>query len=257
MKLMVMISTILIIFIGCSSKQELKPNQNIIQVEKTQTLDDEFSDEFVVEDVSDPFSGYNEIMTGFNDKLIVYIITPLAEGYNFVFHREIRESVDNFFKNLNYPTRVINNILQGKFKNASEETGRFVINSTVGIFGLFNPAKSEFNLALHQEDFGQTLGFYGVGAGPHIVLPVFGPSNLRDTISMFPDSYISFIDYSPRPWFILTDNVTAFLTVKSYERVNHFSLDIHSYENLKKDAINLYPYFRNTYEQYRIKQINE
>ena len=257
MKLILIISAVFIIFTGCSSKQELKPNQNTTQIEKNQTLDDEFSDEFAVEEVYDPFSGYNEVMTTFNDKLIVYLITPLANGYDFIFHKEIRRSIDKFFKNLNYPTRVINNVLQGKFQNASEETGRFVINSTVGILGLFDPAKSEFKLVAHKEDFGQTLGFYGIGSGPHIVLPVFGPSNLRDAISIFPDSYVSFIDYAPRPWFTLTDNVGSFLGARSYERVNHFSLDIHSYENLKKDAIDLYPFFRDTYEQYRIKQINE
>ncbi len=257
MKLIFLVTTIFILFSGCSSKQILDPKQNIEISKNGQSLEDEFSDEFEIEEISDPLSAYNRVMTSFNDNLIEYIIRPLAEGYNFVFHKEIRKSVDKFFKNIGYPTRVINNVLQGKFANASEETGRFVINSTVGVLGLFDPAKSKFELEAHKEDFGQTLGFYGVGAGPHIVLPVFGPSNLRDTIGIFPDTYISFIDYKPRSWFTLTDNLGAFLGAKAYKRVNNFSLDINGYENLKKDAIDLYPYFRDTYEEYRRKQINE
>ena len=168
-----------------------------------------------------------------------------------------KKSVSNFFHNIYYPIRVVNNLLQGKFQNASEETGRFIINTTVGLAGLFDPAKSEFELEAHNEDFGQTLGFYGVGAGPHIVLPILGPSNLRDAVSLAPDSYLSPFDYSSRNYCALTDNPRDFILVKSFEYINEFSLDTEMYENIKKDAVDLYPYLRDIYEQRRKKQIEE
>ena len=163
----------------------------------------------------------------------------------------------NFFDNLYFPTRFVNNLLQGKIKNASEEAGRFAINSTLGIFGLFDVAKTKFDLYEHREDFGQTLGFYGVDGGPHIVLPIFGPSNIRDALGMIPDSYISPFDYKERRWFTVTDTLTELVMAKSYEEINSFSLNNNQYEKLKQDSIDLYPYLRDVYEQYRDNQIKE
>lgn len=226
-------------------------------VETSDDMLDEFADEMIIQERYDPLSGYNRVMINFNDTLWVYFFTPVTNGYNAVVNEEIRISIDNLFNNLYFPIRFVNNVFQGKFMNASEETGRFAINSTVGILGLFDPAKSEFNLDEHKEDFGQTLGFYGVGGGPHIVLPLFGPSNLRDTIGMVPDSFLSIIDYKPRGWFTITDTYSEFLVTKLYEKTNNFSLHNDRYEKIKEDAIDLYPYLRDMYEQYRDKQIKE
>ena len=157
-----------------------------------------------------------------------------------------------FFHNIYYPVRLVNNLLQGKLYNAYEETGRFVINSTVGLLGLFDPAKSKFNLQAHNEDFGQTLGFYGVGSGPHIVIPLLGPSNLRDTISILPDSFLSAIEYIDK-----SKNIEGYLVIKSLEKINYTSIHMSEYEKLKADAVDLYPYLRDVYEQYRDKQIEE
>jgi len=253
---------ILIIFTGCSSKDIYNINTGAQYQEETLISDDELFDEFEddtnIKNIYDPFSGYNRFITDFNDKLYVYILKPVAKGYNVIVHYEIRKSVNNFFNNLSYPTRVVNNLLQIKFQGASEETGRFVINSTIGILGLFDPAKNYFNLEAHEEDFGQTLGFYGVGSGPHIVLPLFGPSNLRDMISIIPDSYLSPIDYTDdRTKYVLTDTWPAYLGVRSYDFINEFSLNVDKYDRLKEDSIDLYPYLRDIYEQHRDKQIKE
>ncbi|MEA2090893.1 MAG: VacJ family lipoprotein [Campylobacterota bacterium] len=263
MRLWYLLSIILIVLSGCSSKNIDQPDKTLQYQEKILTVDeddelfDEFEDETESEDIYDPLSGYNRFMTGFNDGLYEYFLTPIAKGYNVIVHEEIRKSVAKFFHNLYYPPRLVNNLLQGKFKNASEETGRFIINSTIGILGLFDPAKSQFDLEVHEEDFGQTLGFYGVGAGPHIVLPLWGPSNLRDFVGIFPDAALSPIDYTQRDWITITDNWEAFLAVKAYEKVNKFSLNIDKYEKLKEDSVDLYPYLRDIYEQYREKQIKE
>jgi len=262
LKLLYVFFTIFIIFAGCSSKEITPHSENIKYQDKNLTtqedeLFDEFEDEVTIEDRFDPLKAHNIIITEFNDILYVYILSPVTSGYNKVVHYDIRKSIRNFFNNVYFPVRVTNNFLQGKFKNTSEETGRFIVNSTIGILGLFDPAKSYFNLEAHEEDFGQTLGFYGVGSGPHIVLPFFGPSNLRDAISIIPDSFLSPIDYKTRDWITLTNNWDTFLTLKALEYTNDFSLDVIKYNKLREDSIDLYPYFRDVYEQYRDKQIRE
>jgi len=221
---------------------------------------EEFSSELETKEVSDPLSGYNRVMTSFNDGAYEYVLRPVASGYRAVVHEDIRRSVSNFFDNLYYPHRFVNNLLQGKFVNAYEETQRFVINSTVGLVGLFDPAKSYFDIKAHDEDFGQTLGFYGVGSGPHIVLPLWGPSNLRDFISMVPDSAMGPLELSisdDRKEHTPSITYTEYAAIKSFSVINLMSLNIDKYDKIKEDAVDLYPYLRDLYEQYRAKQIEE
>jgi len=218
---------------------------------------DEFDDEFAEEEIFDPLSGYNRFMTVFNDKFYTYVMDPVARGYRYVVHEEVRDSVGKFFHNLLYPLRLINNLLQFKFKNAMEETGRFIVNSTVGIFGLFDPAKKYLDWEPHNEDFGQTLGFYGVGSGFHVVLPFLGPSNLRDMFSMYPDAEVSPLYYKSKRAYNLANNDLESLGYVSWEKLNYVSQHIGEYEDLKEDAVDLYPFLRNIYEQYREKQIKE
>ncbi|MEA3314605.1 MAG: VacJ family lipoprotein [Campylobacterota bacterium] len=258
----IILSLILIFINGCSTKTV--QNNNITtktQIEDIDIEEDEFLDEFEeemkLEEVYDPFAGYNRMMTTFNDNLYEYVISPTAKGYRAITHEEVRDSVDNFFNNLLFPVRFVNNLLQGKFQNVAEETGRFLINTTVGVLGLFDPAKSYFGLKQHNEDFGQTLGVYGVGSGPHIVLPFLGPSNLRDMISMYPDSMINPIDSSNKIDYKITDEYGETLLLKAYNQVNNVAIGKDEYKILKKDAVDLYPYLRDVYEQYREKQIKE
>ena len=260
-----MFSLVFIIFLGigfsgCFSSSVEAPQQVIFNEKNSNGIDeelDEFADEMEVKEVYDPFSGYNRAMTTFNDGAYEYVFKPVAKGYEAVLHKNIRLSVENFFHNLYFPVRVVNNLLQAKFENSAEETGRFVVNSTVGILGLFDPAKSEFGLEKHEEDFGQTLGFYGVGSGPHIVLPLWGPSNLRDALSLYPDNLVSPFDYEDRDYYALTDTWGEFLVATSIEKINKTSLYMDKYDKLKEDAVDLYPYLRDVYEQYRAKQIEE
>jgi phospholipid-binding lipoprotein MlaA len=217
---------------------------------------DEFNEEMQVEVSSDPFSGYNRVMTSFNDGVYEYFLSPVAKGYKEMTHEQVRDSVSNFFDNLLFPLRFVNNILQGKFSYAGEELGRFLINSTLGMAGLFDPASEQFGLKAHKEDFGQTLGYWGVGSGPHIVLPFFGPSNLRDFVGGIPDSMINPIDYYDQREYNLLNNNLESIGVKTFSRVNDTAIE-DQYGIIKQDAIDLYPYLKNSYEQYRIQQIKE
>ncbi len=221
--------------------------------------DDEFSDEFEPphKEIFDPLSGYNRVMTSFNDDLYVYVLDPVIfKGYNLLPH-QVRLSVYNFFENLSYPVSLVNNILQLKFKNTGTETLRFLTNSTVGVLGLFNPAESWFGLKPHKEDFGQTLGYYGVGGGFHIVLPFFGPTNLRDLTGDFIDFYVNPIYYVDIRKYNLFQNTYQGWAAISYKEFNKMSLYTEEYNNVRQDSLDLYPFLRDLYEQHRQQQIEE
>ncbi len=246
-------------FSACSSKkvEVSEPTELVENNDESDEDFDEFEEEMEVKEVSDPFEGYNRVMTNFNDGVYEHFFKPVNKGYVAITTPDVRVSIGNFFRNLYYPMRFFNNVLQGKFHYAFEETGRFVINTTAGCLGFFDPAKSQNKLMPHNEDFGQTLGFYGVGAGPHIVIPLFGPSNMRDAISFFPDAAVSPIDYKKRDWPTLTQTWPELIAVKSVEKFNEVSLYHNQYEEIRKDAVDLYPYLRDLYEQKRAKEIEE
>ena len=259
-----------------ASAQEKSPEsvQMFSETETDEDLEDEefddgFEDEFenAEEEIFDPLSGYNSLMTEFNDGFYVYVLDPVARGYRWIIPDPARRGVKNFFHNLLFPIRFVNNALQLKPINAGEEMFRFIINSTVGIFGIWDPAKEWFGLEAHEEDFGQTLGYYGVGGGFHIVLPFLGPSNLRDMFSLYPDMQMDPVYYAEnRPYnfpkkedeyFGLSRQTIQQTNLLMLKTVNRESLRIGQYENLKKDAIELYPFLRDVYEQNRAKLIKE
>ena len=245
-------------FSACSSKDTEVPKQSEVTQEEVSDEDfDDFEEEMEVKEINDPFEGYNRSMTNFNDGMYEYFFKPINKGYIVITNSEVRVSINKFFKNLYFPMRFFNNVLQGKFHYAFEETGRFVVNTTAGCLGFFDPAKSKMGLKPHNEDFGQTLGFYGVGSGPHVVIPFFGPSNLRDAISFFPDAAVSPIDYTDRNWPTLTKTWFELIAVKSVEKFNEVSLYSTEYEEIRKDAVDLYPYLRDLYEQKRAREIEE
>ncbi len=127
----------------------------------------------------DPLEGFNRAMYTFNDKFDRYLLKPVAKGYRAVMPKPVSKSIFNFFSNLHEPMVMLNNLLQGKPGQAASDLGRLLVNSTVGIVGLFDVA-TKVGLQKHNEDFGQTLAVWGVGDGPYLVLPFFGPSNMRD-----------------------------------------------------------------------------
>ncbi len=211
-------------------------------------LEEEFEDESDTE-VSDPLRGYNRFMTKFNDKLYYWVLKPVAKGYNIVVPEPGRLAVNRCFKNIFFPVRLVNNLLQLKVKRAGIESARFGVNTTIGILGLRDPAKTWLNLDACKEDFGQTLGHYGMGSGFHLVLPIIGPSNLRDTVGLVPDYLLNPISY--------IDNIYISAGVESYRRINNISLHLGEYESLQKDALDFYIFMRDTYEQNRKMQIEE
>jgi phospholipid-binding lipoprotein MlaA len=142
----------------------------------------------VESDPRDPFEGVNRGIYRFNQALDDYVMKPVAETYQDGVPREVRDRVRNVFANLSDPMIGANNILQGKFTEGVEDWWRFVINTTVGLLGIHDPA-SELGLEKHNEDFGQTFGRWGMGPGPYLVLPVLGSNSLRDGAGTAVDFY--------------------------------------------------------------------
>ena len=146
------------------------------------TSSDDFETSTFEDEIYDPLEGINRAVFGFNNVADKVILEPAAKGYKKL-PSPIQSGIGNFINNLKLPLVALNQLLQGQGKNAAESTGRFLVNSTIGIFGLVDVADN-IGLEQKEEDFGQTLATWGVGDGFYIVLPLFGPSNLRDTTGM-------------------------------------------------------------------------
>lgn len=136
----------------------------------------------------DPLEGFNRAMYTFNEKFDTYLLKPVSKGYRAVVPTPVRAGVSNFFGNLREPMVMVNDALQGKFKYAASDLGRFLTNSTLGVLGIFDVA-SRMGLEKRNEDFGQTLAVWGVAEGPYLVLPFLGPSGVRDGIGLVGDYY--------------------------------------------------------------------
>lgn len=134
----------------------------------------------------DPIEGFNRAMYGFNEAVDTVLIKPVAQGYDAVLPDPVRTGVTNFFGNIADLFIGVNNLFQGKPDQAASDLGRVLINSTIGILGLFDVA-TEAGLEKHEEDFGQTFGRWGVGNGAYVVLPIFGPRTVRDTVGLVLD----------------------------------------------------------------------
>jgi len=210
---------------------------------------EDFGDPEVVE-VYDPLSGFNRVMFAFNDKVYAWVWNPIAKSWRFIVPQPARVALDRAYKNILTPPRLINALFQLKFDKAGMELGRLLVNSTLGIGGLFDPADAWFGWrAPSPEDFGQTLGSYGVGEGFPLVLPFIGPSNLRDGFGLIPDAFMS-------PVYYFTESPDGII-IWAGDAMNFTSLHIGEYESLKADALDPYTLFRDAYQQNRLKKIEE
>ena len=203
----------------------------------------------------DPLSGYNRFMFHVNDKLYFWLLKPIARGYGAVIPEEGRISIDRFFKNLSFPVRFVNNALQGKFKRVGIETARFAVNTTIGFFGFFDIANEWYDLKPYPEDFGQTLGRYGLGDGFPLTLPLLGPSNARDTLGIIPDIYLYPVDLLYQGEKYVVNPI--FLGIFILQTINQTSLQIGVYESFKKNALDPYTMLRDAYKQNRDARIKE
>ena len=149
----------------------------------------------IAEDARDPWEGFNRKVFAFNDGADRFVLKPVAKGYKKVVPNGVRKAVGRFFSNIQYPIVAVNQLLQGKGKLGLRDSARFLINSTLGVAGLFDPAR-KMGFDEHEEDFGQTFARWGITSGPYLVVPFWGPSTLRGSTgdladwSVYPPRYL-------------------------------------------------------------------
>lgn len=173
---------------GCSTAPIVEgeePEQAVFSADRLIKPDVQQFDE-----MNDPFMAFNKTMYRFNYRVDKYVLLPLVIGYHKITPAFFRAGVHNFFTNFFNIRTIYNGLLQGSGRKTLQTTGRFAVNTTVGLLGLFDPATS-MGIPQHHEDFGQTLGRWGVGAGPYLVLPLLGPSSVRDGIGLGVDWYVT------------------------------------------------------------------
>jgi phospholipid-binding lipoprotein MlaA len=198
----------------------------------------------------DPWESFNEKMFRFNYNVDKKVLKPIAKGYNFLVPDELQRMIDRGFININFVSRFVNNLLQAKWSGAGRELARFLINSTVGIGGLWDMAKQEWGIEPSKEDFGQTLGVWGVGPGPFLVLPFMAPMTVRDGIGLGVDSAMDPLTYYiPFIW--------ERLVMRVVNLVNDRSLNLEVFEGVEETTVDLYTAVRNAYLQRRARQIRE
>jgi len=198
-----------------------------------------------VENNYDPLEGINRPMEGFNDTLDTYTLKPMAEGYMGATNSTMRKGVSNFYDNLTYPNTVLNAFLQGKGHQGVEDLFRFIINSTVGVVGLFDVA-SEVGLKQNNEDLGQTLAVWGFSQGAYIVYPVMGPNSVRKTPDFVTSTATDGLFWAS---FALAPEVTIPLTVLKFIEKRARLLDA---SDMRDDlALDPYVFTREAWRQNR------
>lgn len=236
--------------------------------------DDEFYDPFAKDDEArgeedyDPWEPLNVKIFEFNRQLDKWVLKPVAQGYDFVVPDRLQLGIHNFFNNTRFAPRFFNNVFQGKLKGAGIEVGRFLINTTVGLAGFIDVAE-RMNLTTPEEDAGQTLGFYGVGPGPYLVVPLLPPFTVRDFVGYFAD-----IALNPINWLVLPiievdgvpsaishpnrDTTTIIqLSTRAGDILNERSLNLEKFQGVEEATLDLYTAVRNAYLQSRRRQIRE
>jgi len=198
-------------------------------------------------DPRDPFEGFNRASYKFNDALDRAVLKPTAKGYKAVAPQFVETGVSNFFSNLGQPTVIVNDLLQAKFVPALSDTGRFLMNTTLGIGGLFDPA-TKIGFDKNDEDFGQTLGKWGTPSGPYLMVPFFGPTTVRDGFGSGVDVFTSPNHYVERD--AIRYSLDGLNLIES--RARRLDLD-----QTLQQTFDQYGFIRNAYLQQREYQVTD
>jgi phospholipid-binding lipoprotein MlaA len=220
---------------GCSSVPMTQAEQNEVSM------------------VNDPIEPVNRVIFDVNDFLDRLLIRPLAELYRVTVPPPLRTRIAAILRNMGEPVVMANNLLQAEFSKAGTTLGRFLVNTTVGLGGMFEVA-NEYGLERQTGDFGQTLHVWGMGEGPYIVLPLFGPSNIRDAIGLGVDTIMSpwkyavaYGDTTTEDTFAISDMAASALTRRE--------ANIEGVDALREGSLDFYAQMRSVYRQYRAKQL--
>ena len=227
--------------------------EEVHQLEETVVQDtylDPFSDDANTEVIKDPWEPVNAKVFSFNLNVDRYVLKPVATGYAWVVPDPVEQAIGRAITNIRFVPRTVNDLLQWKWKNAGVEVGRFLVNSTVGVAGLFDVAGDYLDLkAVPEEDFGQTLAMHGVQPGPYLVLPLLPPTTVRDGIGTVGDFFLDplnyFLPFVPQA------------SVRATEMVNDRSQNLELYEGVELATLDMYGAVREAYAQKRSKAVRE
>ncbi len=231
---------------------------SFLSAQDSYLAEEDFYNEEVSSDSSiyDPLESVNRYTFEFNDFVYMNLLQPVVDGYTAITPDPIEEGASNFFYNLKYPVRLVGNLLQGRLEGAWVETGRFAINSTIGIAGVMTPADNIDGFApIKPEDIGQAMGSWGVGEGPYIVLPLLGPSNLRDLGGLVGDRAVNPLK---EPFSLIDDWDWEWrLALAGSEFIATTPDILQRYKQMKGNAIDPYSSLKNGFTQYRRGAIAE
>ena len=202
------------------------------------------------------FEGVSRAMFNFNMAFDDIILEPIAKGYNKL-PKPLKDGTSNFTSNIATLLSIPNNLLQGNIKQLGHSTGSFIVNTSVGILGFFNPAE-KIGLKPYKEDVGQTLGTYGMGPGCYFVLPILGPTTARDSIGLIADSFIdpfAHVTLREKELFNVSGNELDFYSLKGIGAVDFRSDNITNFDSLEKNSIDLYSSLKSVYLQDRERKI--
>lgn len=200
-------------------------------------------------DQRDPIEGLNRAIYKFNDGVDRMFFKPIATGYRSVVPGPVDKGVSNFFGNIEDVITTVNDLLQFKFGRGGSDAVRVLVNTTVGLLGLFDVA-SHMGFEKHEEDFGQTLGYWGVGTGPYIMLPFYGPSTLRDTTGKF-------VDASAFDPIYKIDHIPTRNSLRAIEAVDNRADLLGASSVLEEAALDRYNFLKESYFQQREHEIND
>lgn len=209
--------------------------------------DDFYSDEAESKAYNDPFEPVNRIIFTFNDKMYIWVMEPVATFYSHAVPEDLRGCVSSFFRNLQEPVRFVSTLLQGRFSDSFKVLGRFVINSTLGVYGLADAAGNEFGIKPIEASMGETFQSWGIGDGFYLVIPLYGSSTLREITGTVVDSV------EMTPYYNFSNDFLVNGAIYVAKETNNLSLRLGEYEEWKKLLFDPYVSFRNAYFQYRRK----
>ena len=202
------------------------------------------------------FEGVSRAMFSFNMAFDDIILEPIAKGYNKL-PKPIKNGTSNFTSNIAILLSIPNNLLQGNIKQLGHSTGSFIVNTSVGILGFFNPAE-KLGLKPYKEDVGQTLGSYGMGPGCYFVLPILGPTTARDSVGMIADTFLdpfAHVTLREKELFNVSGSELDFYSLKGVGAVDFRSDNITNFDSLEKNSIDLYSSLKSVYLQDRERKI--
>jgi phospholipid-binding lipoprotein MlaA len=195
-------------------------------------------------EIADPIKPWNVVWFYFNDKLHFWVMKPVSTGWRYLLYpRPVRLGIRNVIVNLGFPGRFFNTLLQGRPVDSGTEVARFVVNSTVGVAGLWDPATKWCGWEIYEEDFDQTLGVWGWEMEIYITWPIFGPSSIRGTMGSVVDNFL--------------DPIRNYSIVALVNRINNMSLEPDNYATIVRGSVDPYVAVRNGYVQNRQKEVKE